>query len=154
MQSIVRLTALTVLFAGGAARAEVPTSEEAKKVFDFLEKGQGQGIVVVDAKLCGEVPKTGDNALNCVNELTEAPAGQSVKVWIVYLVPKGDTLTDVSVQVKQDGKVRETKDFDKLEGKGYVQRTWTAFTAKKAGAWSAVITRGDKELKTISLTVK
>ena len=147
------LVFVTLAFAG-SAYAEPPTSDEARKVFDFMEKGQGQGVVLVDAKLCNEIPKKGDHAAECTEELTtEVPAGAKVDVWMSYLVPKGDTVTDVSVQIKEDGKVRETKDFDKLEGKGYLQRTWTAFTPKKAGTWSAVIVRGDKELKALTIKV-
>ena len=154
MRTLMSSLIVSGLVFSSSSRAEAPTPDEARKVFDFMEKGQGQGVVLVDAKLCNEIPKKGDHAAECTEELTsEVPAGAKVDVWISYLVPKGDTVTDVSVQVKEGDKVRETKDIDKLEGKGYLQRTWTAFTPKKAGTWSAVIVRGEKELKTLTIKV-
>jgi hypothetical protein len=145
---------LAALFAPLAAHADPPTSDEAKKVYDFIEHGQGQGIVLEDARLCNEIPKAGDHKSECTEELKDGiPAGTKVWVWIAYLIPKGDTISDLSVQIKEGDKVRETKDIDKLEGKGYLARTWTVFTARKAGTWSASIVRGDKELKTLPIKV-
>lgn len=136
------------------ARAEAPTPEEAKKVYEFIDHGQGQGIVIEDAKLCNEIPKTGDHKSECTEELKDGfPAGSKVYVWFAYLIPKGDAIEDIAVQIKEGDKVKETKDISKLEGKGYLNHTWTIFTPKKAGTWSAVITRGDKVLKTLSLKI-
>jgi hypothetical protein len=154
MRKVIQILVAATITVSTVARAEPPNPDEAKKVYEFVEHGQGQGIVLEDARLCAEIPKNGEHRSECTQELTDGiPAGSKIYVWVAYLVPKGDTVADVSVQVKQDDKVRETKDLDKLEGHGYLAHTWTMFTARKAGLWSAVIARGDKTLKTLTIKV-
>jgi hypothetical protein len=149
------ICAVSVLGGASVARAEPPTPEEAKKVFDFLEKGAGQGIVVVDAKLCADVPAKGDHHAECVDEFTgEIPSGTKVNVWLELAIPKGDTVADLTAQIQENGTVRETKDIHKLDGGAFLQRTWTAFTARKPGTWTVVLLRGDKALKTLTLKVE
>jgi hypothetical protein len=111
---------------------------------------------LVDAILCGEVAKEGPNKFECSAPLDpSAPlkAGATVWLWQSYLVPQGDTVEDLMVQVKQGSVVRETKDV-KVKGDGWRARQWTGMRLTKAGDWSIVLMRGDKVLKTLNLKVQ
>jgi hypothetical protein len=155
IQSLVlaSLAVSSAAFADDAA-APAPSADEVKKYQAFVEHGPADGFVLVDAKLCGEIPQKGDNAYKCTEELpAEVPAGSKVNIWLEYLMPKNAKTNDgeLSVQIKEGDKVRETKDIKGQEGKGWIGHTWTAFTPKKPGNWKAVLMRGDKELKSLSI---
>jgi hypothetical protein len=131
-----------------------PTGEEAKRVWDYFYKGQTQGPVLVDAKLCTEVAKDGPNKFDCTVEVPAdgVKAGTSVMLWQAYLVPQGDTVEDLMVQVKQGNTVRETKDV-KVKGEGWRARQWTGVRLNKPGTWNVSVVRGDQVLKSIDVTV-
>ena len=79
-------------------------------------------------------------------------AGTTVMLWQSYLVPQGDSIEDLMVQVKQGNVVRETKDV-KIKGEGWRSRQWTGVRLNKAGDWTVTIMRGDQELKSIKVKV-
>jgi len=151
MKLLKRIAAVGFLCAPVAALAAAPTAEEIKKVTEFYEKGQGQGIVLVDAVACLEVEKDGDR--NCAKEVPPegVKAGTMVNLWQMYTLPKGDAVEDITVQVKLGEQVRETKDVAKIEGKAMLRRTWTGVTLKKPGNYTFVIMRGADTLKSISV---
>ncbi len=133
---------------------KVPSSDAVKSTWDYFYKGQGQGPVLVDAKLCTEVAKDGPNKFECTAEVAPegVKANTTVMVWQSYLVPQGDTVEDLMVQTKLGNVVRETKDV-KVKGEGWRARQWTGVRLNKAGDWTVNIMRGDQVLKTISVKV-
>jgi len=134
--------------------AAKPGADAVKSTWDYFYRGQGQGPVLVEAKLCTEVPDNGPNKFECTAEVDAAgiKAGTSVKVWQVYLVPQGDSIEDLMVQTKQGTTVRETKDV-KVKGEGWRSRTWTSVRLPKPGNWTVSVMRGDEVLKEIQVKV-
>ena len=133
---------------------KAPAADAVRDTWNYFYKGQGQGPVLVDAKLCTEVGKEGANKFDCVTEVPAEgiKANSTVMVWQSYLVPQGDSIEDLMVQVKQGNVVRETKDV-KVKGEGWRSRQWTGVRLSKAGDWSIVIMRGDQVLKTLNVKV-
>jgi hypothetical protein len=133
---------------------KVPSAEEAKTTVEYYLKGQGQGPILLDAMLCGEVAKDGPDKNECITPLPPdgVKANSKVSLWQAYLVPQGDTVEDVRVQVKQGDIVRETKDM-KLVGSPRT-RQWTNLRLNKPGNWNISILRGDQVLKSIDVKVQ
>ena len=88
---------------------KAPSADAVKSTWDYFYKAQGQGPVLVDAKLCTEVAKDGPNKFECTAEVSPdgVKANTTVNVWQSYLVPQGDAIDDLMVQVKQGNVVRE-----------------------------------------------
>ncbi|WP_257457431.1 inclusion body family protein [Archangium lipolyticum] len=162
-----KLAVCAVVAFGGVAMAQdqaaeaparepvkAPSGDAVKTTWDYFYKGQGQGPVLVEAKLCTEVAKDGPNKFECITEVAPegVKANTSVMVWQSYLVPQGDSIEDLMVQVKQGNVVRETKDV-KVKGDGWRARQWTGVRLSKPGDWSVVIMRGEQVLKTFNVKV-
>jgi len=167
MRNAIRAITLAVLATSGAALAQdaepaaappeavsvpKPTPEAVKSTWDFHYKGKGGGVVLADAKLCLEVAKDGDMKSECIKDLPPegVKAGTSVLVWQAYLVPQGDTVEDIMIQLKQGDVVRETKDV-KVTGLSIRTRTWNSMRIPKAGSWTITVMRGDETLKTFTV---
>lgn len=132
-----------------------PSADAVKSTWDYFYKGQGQGPVLVEARLCTEVAKEGPNKFECIAEVNPSEgvkAGTNVMLWQAYLVPQGDSIEDLMVQVKQGNTVRETKDV-KVKGDGWRARQWTGVRLNKPGNWTVSIMRGDETLKEIQVKV-
>jgi hypothetical protein len=164
-----RLALCTVLALGSTALAQeeqqaaevtphepvaVPSAEAAKTTWDYFYKGQNQGPLLIEARLCTEVGKTGDTKFECTVEVPAegVKANTSVMLWQAWLVPQKDNYEDIMVQVKQGEVVRETKDV-KVKGEGWRTRTWTGVRLNKPGSWTVNVVRGDQVLKSIPVKV-
>ena len=136
-----------LVLAQGAA-VPAPSADAIKSVWEFQRKGQGGGVVLADSKLCLELQKDGPDKNECATMVPAegVKAGTTVNLWQAYLIPNGDTIEDLTVQVKQGDTVRETKDIKPIKGEGWRTRTWTGVTIKKAGSWTLSVMRGDKVL--------
>jgi hypothetical protein len=157
------LTLSSVALAQNAAPAAAPTgapvpkpsADAVRDTWNYFYKAQGQGPILIEAKLCTEVPKDGPNKFECTAELdpnASVKAGTTVKVWQTYLVPQGDSIEDLAVQVKQGNTVRETRDV-KIKGEGWRSRWWTDVRLSKPGNWTVSIMRGDQTLKELQVKV-
>ena len=135
-------------------QAPMPNADAVKSTWDYFYKGQTQGPVLVEAKLCTEVAKDGPNKYECTAEVGPegVKAGTNVMLWQSYLVPQGDSIDDLTVQVKQGNTVRETKDV-KVKGEGWRARQWTGVRLPKAGNWTVAVMRGDQVLKEVQVKV-
>ncbi|MBF5043531.1 hypothetical protein FGE12_14120 [Aggregicoccus sp. 17bor-14] len=149
------LCALPALAQAPAAPVSKPSPEAVKSTWDYFYKAQGQGPLLVDLKLCSEVAKEGPNRFECTQEVAPdaVKAGSTVMVWQSYLVPQGDSVEDLMVQVKQGTTVRETKDL-KLKGEGWRARQWVGVRFPKPGSWSVTVLRGDQVLRTLDVKVQ
>jgi len=140
---------------GASAVAQMPpTPEEAQRFLDFYHNGQGQGVVLVEARICRDVPREGQRAYDCVGEvpLDAVPTGEPYFLRMVYVVPQGDE-ADISVRYLRDGAARDT---DTVSISGSIRyRTWTLFTLDAPGAWQFAISRttatGTQELRTLDV---
>jgi hypothetical protein len=157
-----KLAMCAVVVVGGMAMAQdegaaprVPTAEEARAVLEYYLNGKGKGLspVLLDVKLCTEVGKSGDEKSECIAEVSAegVKANSKVLLWQSYMVPQGEKIEDVMVQVKQGDIVRETKDL-KLDG-SLRNRTWPGVRLNKAGDWNITILHGDRVLKSIDVKV-
>lgn len=138
-----------------ASSVTPPTPEQLKAVWAFFEHGKGQGIVLGDAKLCTEIGKSGEQKSECTQEVPAegVKAGTLVWVWQAYMVPNGDEVNDLAIQVKQGDVVRETKDVSVVKGTYWRERTWSGVTLRKPGTWTISIMRGNNVLKAFSVKV-
>jgi hypothetical protein len=132
-----------------------PTAEAVKDTWNYYLKGQGNGPILVEAKLCTEVAKEGPNKFDCtveVDPVAGIKSGTTVMLWQAYLVPQGDAIEDLMVQTKQGNTVRATKDV-KVKGDGWRARQWTGVSLNKPGNWTVSVLRGDQVLKEIQVKV-
>lgn len=140
------------------APVKAPSADAVKSTWEYFYRGQGQGPVLVDAKLCTKVDTEKDSPtqFECVAELDpeNIKANSTVYVWQTYLIPQGDLIEDLMVQFKQGNTVRETKDVKPAKSTGWRTRQWVTARVGKAGDWSINILRGDQVLKTFDLKVK
>jgi len=135
-----------------AASVEKPTPEAIRSFWAYYFKGQGGGPALADAKLCLEIGKEGDAKNECVKEVPAegVKAGTTVYLWQAYLLPQGENVEDMSMQVKLGDTVRETKDI-KLKGESIRTRNWTGARLPKAGTWNLVLMRGDQTISTYTV---
>ncbi|WP_224248647.1 hypothetical protein [Hyalangium gracile] len=156
------LTLSPVALAQDAAAPAAPTTpvnkpgaDAVRDTWNYFYKGQGQGPILVEAKLCTEVAKDGPNKFECTAEVDPTAgvkANTTVMLWQSYLVPSGDSVEDIMVQTKQGTTVRETKDV-KVKGEGWRARQWTGVRLNKPGNWTVTIMRGEETLKEIQIKV-
>ena len=128
---------------------KVPATDAVRETWQYFFRGQGQGPVLAEAKLCSRVGVEGAQRNECLEELAaaSAKAGSTVMVWQAYLVPQGDNYEDVMVQLKQGDLVRETRDV-KVKGEGIRYRIATYVRLPgKPGAYTITILRGGQELR-------
>jgi hypothetical protein len=165
MRDVVRAVILGVLAVGSVAFAQDsepvpaepaqvarPAPEAVKSTWDFFYKGKGGGVVLADAKVCLEVGKEGETKGECTKDLPAEGVKEktSVLVWQAYIIPQGDTIEDLMVQLKQGDVVRETKDV-KVKGESIRTRTWSSVRLPKAGSWTISVIRGSETLKTFTV---
>lgn len=156
------LTVAPVALAQDAAQTPAPTTpvnkpsaDAVRDTWNYFYKGQGQGPILVEAKLCTEVAKEGPNKFECTAEVDPSAgvkANTTVMLWQSYMVPQGDAIDDIMVQTKQGTTVRETKDV-KIKGDGWRSRQWTGVRLNKPGSWTVSVMRGDQVLKEIQVKV-
>ncbi|HVE83694.1 MAG TPA: hypothetical protein VND93_12625 [Myxococcales bacterium] len=141
--------------AAPSAPVEKPTPECVRTFWNFYFSGKGQGFVLADARLCLEVAKDGPTKTDCTKEVPAegVKPGTLVNVWQAYLVPQGEVIEDMSIQLKLGDQVRETKDV-KINGSSIRWRTWSAVRIPKAGKWTINIMRGADVLKSLEVTAK
>jgi hypothetical protein len=139
-----------------AMAVEKPSPEAVRAFWNFYFFGKGQGLVLADAKLCTEIAKEGPNKSDCAKEISAAEgvkAPQIINVWQAYLVPKDDTIEDITIQLKLGDQIRETKDV-KVNGASIRYRNWTGLRIPKAGKWTINIMRGSETLKSMELVAR
>jgi len=129
-----------------------PTAEAAMSFLNFYFKGQGQGVVLADVKICTEIKD---------NECVDTVAADSLKngsqyyLWMLYVVPKDDQVDDIIIHFNYGGLTRLTRDVSVRGSIRY--RTWKSFTLDRTGKWEIKIMHdlGNKieTLWTLALTV-
>ncbi len=157
-----RAPVLTLLFAAlslstvASAETAKPSADAVRDTWNYFYKGQGQGPILVEAKLCSEVAKEGPDRFECMVEVSPASgvkAGATLFLWQAYLVPQGDAIEDLKVETKLGSTVTESKDV-RVKGEGWRARQWTALRLDKPGAWTVSVVHGKQTLKEIRVEVK
>lgn len=127
---------LTPLMAFASAK---PSQEEVKKVVDYYFHGKGMGPVLLDAKFCRDIQREGDEKSECAGDLSAQAIkkGESVYVWMAYMVPQGDEAQNIIVQFENGGVTRMVKN---QQVTGQLRfRTWLKVTFDKVGPWKVKI---------------
>ncbi len=131
---------------------DIPTADEVRKVLDFYNNGQGQGIVLRDSKICAGIHKDGVSKYECKDEIIEFVQGddasippevkhkisvdETIWLWMSFMVPQGDK-SKVIIQYSMGGTARHSS---KANVKGSIRyRTWTKYTPKTPGTWEITI---------------
>jgi hypothetical protein len=150
---------IAILFTGTVCAAELPTSDEVKKVLDFYYHGQGLGVVLVESKFCRDIQREGDEKNECSGEITAAEPlnkGDEVYLWMAYMVPTGDEKQKIIVQFDNGGVTRMVRNLEISGSLRY--RTWRKVVFDRTGQWTAKIVHdqesGAKELGQISVNVQ
>ena len=126
----------------------MPKAKIVKEVVDYFYSGQKEGPVLTDAKIC----KTVKN-LDCAGtmDLNAVPAGEPVKVWMQFFVPKGAVYDDIFVEYKL-GSLPRHLTAHKVEG-SIRYRIVDTYKPDKAGDWTITIKRGATNLESFNVKV-
>jgi hypothetical protein len=126
----------------------VPSGDMVKEVIDYYYHGQEHGPILSEAKLCKTV-----EAFDCVEEIEPGsfPLGETIKVWMRFLVPKGATYDDILVEYRYEGTPWRVQPHKVESSIRY--RVIDSFTLNKAGNWAITIRKGPSTLKTFEVKV-
>jgi len=115
-----------------------PAPKEARRVIDYYYNGKGKGAILMDYKLCQEVPEKGPEKYECKREITDGKIkqGQEVFLWMNFLVPAGDK-AEILLQFKRKEKVRKVLPVSLSGSPRY--RTWKKIPTDKTGNWKVSI---------------
>lgn len=154
MKKVLTWSAVVLLLPLAVAALEKPTSEEAKKFLDFYYHGKGNGVVLVDMKICSSIGEDAENMNECAEEIMPdaLKKGNAYYVWMVFLVPNGDEVDGIEIRFNRLGETRTTKETGVVGSIRY--RTWRRFVPQSEGKWEIVVvhqgeTLGTKNLKVI-----
>jgi hypothetical protein len=125
-----------------------PEAQKIREVVDYFYNGQKEGPVLIDSKLCTNIKD-----LECRDQLAQnsISMGESVKVWMQFFVPKGDSYDDIFVEYKHNGTPRNLQ-AHKVEG-SIRYRLVDSYKPDKVGDWTITIKRGSKSLKMLNFKV-
>jgi hypothetical protein len=121
-----------------------PAPKEARKVIDYYYNGKGKGAILMDFKLCEEIPEKGEGKYECKREITggKIRKGQEVFLWMSFLVPAGDK-AEILLQFKRKEKVRKVLPISLSGSPRY--RTWKKVPTDKTGDWKVSVVQEMEE---------
>lgn len=116
-----------------------PTPEEVKHVIDYYYRGQDQGVLLADLKLCDEVYTKGDQKNECMAERTgdSLNAGERTVVWMMFMVPRGVEPQNIMLQLNYRGMTMSVKRARVTSAIRY--RTWETIKPDRPGEWTLKI---------------
>lgn len=116
-----------------------PTSDEVKRVLDFYFHGKGTGPVLLDSMLCRDIQREGDEKNECAGDISgeTIKKGESIYLWMAYMVPSGDEPQNIIVQYENGGVTRMVRNLQVTGQLRY--RTWLKVAFDKAGSWKIKI---------------
>ncbi|MEJ2365462.1 MAG: hypothetical protein P8017_12440 [Deltaproteobacteria bacterium] len=126
----------------------VPAADTVKEVIDYYYHGQEQGPILAEAKICKTV-----EALECVEGIDPGsfPMGETIKVWMQFLVPKGATYDDILVEYRYEGTPWRVQPHKVESSIRY--RVVDSFKLDKSGNWTITIKKGPSTLKSFNVKV-
>jgi len=139
-----RMIALSAIMAAPlpAMAADAPSADAVRQVMSYFHNGSD--VILVDAKLCKEVAKEGDNKNECTEEISgnKVTQGDKVYVWLNFFVPGDDAdARNVLVQFSSKGMVQQSHSLHMKQTTRY--RIWYRLPTKRVGDWD-VITSQEK----------
>jgi len=94
------------------AAVAAPTAKMIKEVVDYYYNGQEEGPILTEAKLCKGIEKFECTEMINPESVTK---GETINVWMRFLVPKGTSYDDILVEFKHEGIPRRLTPH-KIEG--------------------------------------
>jgi hypothetical protein len=136
-----------VIFSSIDAMA-APPAKAVKEVVDYFYEGQARGPILTDAKLCKTV-----KSLSCEEPADPKAftAGEPVRVWMQFFVPKGTSYDDIIVEYKHEGVPRNLASH-KVEG-SIRYRLVDSYKLNKVGKWTVTIKKGLTVLRAFDVNV-
>ena len=136
-----------VIFSSIDAMA-APPAKAVKEVVDYFYEGQAGGPILTDAKLCKTV-----KSLSCEEPADPKAftAGEPVRVWMQFFVPKGASYDDIIVEYKHEGVPRNLASH-KVEG-SIRYRLVDSYKLNKVGKWTVTIKKGLTVLRAFDVNV-
>jgi len=123
-----------------------PTAKMTKEVVDYYYNGQKEGPVLTEAKLCKGVKN-----FECTEPLdsNKVTKGETINVWMRFLVPKGVSYDDILVEYKHEGIPRRLTPH-KIESS---IRYRLVDKNDKAGNWTITVKKGITKLREFKVMV-
>ena len=125
-----------------------PPAKMVKEVVDYFYEGQAEGPILTDAKLCKTVKSF----------ICEEPAdpkaftaGEPVRTWMQFFVPKGSSYDDIIVEYKHEGVPRNLASHQ-VEG-SIRYRLVDSYKLNKVGKWTITIKKGLTVLRAFDVNV-
>ena len=125
-----------------------PPAKMVKEVVDYYYEGQTEGPILMDAKLCKTV-----KSLSCEEPADPKAftAGEPVRIWMQFFVPKGASYDDIIVEYKHEGVPRNLASH-KVEG-SIRYRLVDSYKLNKVGKWTITIKKGLTVMRAFDVNV-
>ncbi|HEY6095011.1 MAG TPA: hypothetical protein VIU93_08670 [Gallionellaceae bacterium] len=135
-----------------------PAPDEVRRVLNYYFHGKGQGPVLMEAKLCRDIKRDGEDKNECAGDvpLQALKKGESVYLWMAYMVPSGEETQNIVVLFEKGG---VTRMVESLQVSSQLRnRSWLKMSLDKPGPWKLRVVRdtgaGSEALGTIDVAVK
>ncbi len=135
-----------------------PAPEEVKRVLDYFLHGKGMGPVLIETKLCRDIISSGPDKNECGGYISthELKKGESVYLWMAYMVPFGDQTQNIVILFEKGG---VTRNVENLQVSSEMRnRSWIKISLDTPGAWQLNVVRdtgsGPELLGTFDVMVK
>ena len=139
---------LGLLLALNTAAVAAPTAKMVKEVVDYYYNGQKEGPILTEAKLCKAVKN-----YECTETLDpkKVAKGETINVWMRFLVPKGVSYDDILVEYKHEDIPRRLTPH-KIES-SIRYRLVDKNSVDKAGNWTITVKKGISKLREFKILV-
>jgi len=139
---------LGLLLALNSTADAAPTAKMIKEVVDYYYNGQKEGPILTEAKLCKGVKN-----FECTETLesNKVTKGETINVWMRFLVPKGVSYDDILVEYEHEGIPRRLTPH-KIES-SIRYRLVDKNSVDKAGNWTITVKKGITKLKEFKIVV-
>jgi len=135
-----------------------PSPDEVKRVINYYFHGKGTGPVLMETKLCHDIKREGADKNECAGDVTTQALkkGESVYLWMAYMVPEGEETQNIVVLFDKGG---VTRNVESLQVSSQLRnRAWLKMSLDKVGPWKLRVVRdtgaGSESLGTLDVAVK
>lgn len=135
-----------------------PAPEEVNRVLHYYFHGKGMGPVLMESKLCRDIKRDGEDKNECAGDITTQviKKGESVYLWMAYMVPSGEDTQNIVVLLEKGG---VTRSVESLQVSSQLRnRAWLKVSFDNVGPWKLKVVRdtgaGAESLGTLDVAVK
>ncbi len=119
-----------------AAQAK-PAPEQVREVVDYYFNGRDAGVVLADFRVCDDVHAEGELKNECRGQRDPASLleGDSVLMWMMFMVPSGVEPQDIMLQLNHQGMTLGLEKAKVASSMRY--RVWRKVSFDRPGEWEA-----------------